>query len=80
MDEQKIRIRSFGIVAEIIGSNVLDIHHMANTDELQAWLLRQYPALEKQAFSMALNQSMLQTQTALTPGDEIALLPPFSGG
>ncbi|WP_339609426.1 MoaD/ThiS family protein [uncultured Planktosalinus sp.] len=43
-------------------------------------LQQQYPALVELTFSIAVNKKIIQQKTLLNPEDEVALLPPFSGG
>jgi sulfur-carrier protein len=48
--------------------------------EVQSKLQETYPELKNANYSFALNQSIIQGNIALKNQDEIALLPPFSGG
>jgi molybdopterin converting factor small subunit len=43
-------------------------------------LLLQFPTLNQQTFVIAVNHKMAEADLILTKGDEVALLPPFSGG
>lgn len=70
----------FGQLAEVTGKSSQKLAGITNTDELKKSLQQQYPALEKLTFSIAVNKKMIQQNTTLQPEDEVALLPPFSGG
>jgi molybdopterin converting factor small subunit len=50
------------------------------TDHLRALLLEKYPQLEGVEFVFAVNRQIVHQNTWLGQNDEIALLPPFSGG
>ena len=47
---------------------------------LKQQLLAQFPELKGMTFRMALDRKLLQVDTDISQGQEIALLPPFSGG
>lgn len=48
--------------------------------QLRERLGQQWPALARATFRTAVNQRYVQDTEALCPGDEIALIPPVSGG
>lgn len=70
----------FGQLAEVTGKLSQKLTGITDTDELKKSLQQQYPALEKLTFSIAVNKKMIQQNTTLKPEDEVAFLPPFSGG
>jgi sulfur-carrier protein len=76
----KIRIRAFGMVAEKLPSNELELENIANTDQLLGYLYQQYPELESTKFSIAVDRKQVHGNELLTSESEVALLPPFSGG
>jgi len=47
---------------------------------LKQQLVAQFPELKHMTFRMALDRKILQAETDISQGQEIALLPPFSGG
>lgn len=53
---------------------------IADTKALQDHLLETYSGLRKKAFKMAVNEEVVQDSIELKDGDEVVLLPPFSGG
>jgi sulfur-carrier protein len=77
----KINVLLFGSLTEITGQSsinltaeeVRDVEHLHN-------YLKQYPALASKTFKYAVNQDLVDTNQVLQEGDEVALLPPFSGG
>ncbi|QHT66715.1 molybdopterin converting factor subunit 1 [Rhodocytophaga rosea] len=78
----KINVLLFGSLTEIIGQSSISLSADKITDvhQLHAYLLKQYPALSAKTFKYAVNQDLVDTDHTLQEGDEVALLPPFSGG
>ncbi|MGD9558311.1 MAG: MoaD/ThiS family protein [Mangrovibacterium sp.] len=80
MEEKLLRIKMFGVVAEKTGTGNMTISFVDQTDHLRALLLEKYPQLEGVEFVFAVNRQIVHQNTWLGQNDEIALLPPFSGG
>ena len=76
----KNKVIFFGILEDIIGSNELIISDNNSSDKLLKNIKEQYPELKNKTFQIAINQQIINTNTTLNDGDEIALLPPFAGG
>jgi sulfur-carrier protein len=53
---------------------------VGDTDALRAWLGRDRPELLDASVRIAVNDEMILGNRALDDGDEIAFLPPVSGG
>jgi len=76
-------ILAFGIVKEICGAGRIDLDL---PDELTAGMLvtmlkEQYPALNGlTSFALAVNGSYASPDTIISEHDEIAIIPPVSGG
>jgi len=70
----------FGVVAEKTGTGNLTIPFVDNTDELYFLLLEKHPQLDGVKFAIAVNRQIVHQSTSLNQNDEVALLPPFSGG
>ena len=79
-DTKRMQVLFFGALADITGTEILEIEITNDTDKIKETLLLLYPALKKQTFKMALNQSVLTGKQTLKEGDVIALLAPFAGG
>ncbi|WP_077405811.1 MoaD/ThiS family protein [Cellulophaga omnivescoria] len=80
-----MKILLFGITKDIIGSSVLDITNFTNTQktvgDLHSYLQKTYPDLKKlSSLAIAVNNSYAEESTTLKETDEIALIPPVSGG
>ena len=75
-----IHLKAFGMLAEKMGTDSLEIENPGSSEELKQQLLAQFPELKDMTFRMALDRKLLQADTDISQGQEIALLPPFSGG
>lgn len=73
-------IQCFGMLKELIGTDRLNLEQYSNTDQLQQKLVQLYPAIQDQPFAIAVNRTIIFEPISLNEEDEIALLPPFSGG
>jgi molybdopterin synthase sulfur carrier subunit len=77
---EQLNIKAFGMLVEKLPASEFQFAYYQNTKELLHALKKEYPQLESQNFSLAINQQLVQENTALNGNEEIALLPPFSGG
>jgi sulfur-carrier protein len=75
-----IHIRAFGMVAEKIGANSLEMENPESSEALKQKLFEQFPDLRTVKFSLAMDRKIIQVESPISSGAEIALLPPFSGG
>lgn len=78
-----ITVKYFGIIADFTKKKEEEFHlneAINSIQSLQSHLEKLYPEIKKTAYSLALNQSIINENTLLQSQDEIALLPPFSGG
>ncbi len=76
----QIKILVFGSLTDITNTSDLTVTGINDTDALLIELHRRYPSLAAAKFLMALNKQTVTTNTSITDGSTIALLPPFSGG
>lgn len=79
----KISILAFGIVKEIFGSSVLDIEltDAATVVELKIVLEQKYPRLKQLvSYMVAVNNEYAGPNQKISGKDEIAIIPPVSGG
>lgn len=73
----------FGIAAEITGSRAIQrpLGAITKASELQRSLLIEYPAFQQLAsIRLAVNQEYVMDDAPLADGDEVAIIPPVSGG
>jgi molybdopterin converting factor subunit 1 len=78
----KLRIRTFGIVTEIAGSRVIEVESNNETvGDLRRFLCQKFPALiDLNSLFIAVNRDYAADSVLLKETDEIALIPPVSGG
>lgn len=74
-----VKVLLFGQLAEICGQRLLMLD-LPDTQSVSAHLSAAFPGFEKQVFAVAVNQQLVSENTALSAGDELALMPPYSGG
>jgi molybdopterin converting factor subunit 1 len=78
-----INIKLFGIAAEQAGQRTvqLDVSDQCDLHELQSKLKLSFPKLESIVnFSIAVNQAYAKENCLIHAHDEIAFIPPVSGG
>ncbi len=75
-----MKILFFAAIAEYAGTNSITLEPVRNTDELRSVLKGKYPKLETFSYAMAVNKQVILENIPLEESDEVALLPPFSGG
>jgi molybdopterin converting factor subunit 1 len=80
----RARVLFFGMLKELVGKSADDAEFPEGTDlraVFESYALR-YPPLKNMARSivMARNQEFAELSTKLAEGDEVAFLPPVSGG
>lgn len=79
----KLTLLAFGIAKDITGSRFSEIElPEGNTvSDLRKMLASRYPVLkELAALRFAVNSEYAQESAILKEGDEVALIPPVSGG
>ena len=78
-----INIKYFGVLAEITKKKeeqlVLEGSNMT-VNSLKLKMESAYQELQKNNYSIAINQAMAGTDTTIKDQDVIAFLPPFAGG
>src|ERR1019366_8530321 len=80
----RVRVLFFGILKEMIGksADLIDLPDGASVRDVLARYESQIPRLKESLPSLALavNQQYAGPDTPLRPNDEVAMLPPVSGG
>ena len=80
----RVRVLFFGMLKDLVGkaSDTLDLDQGASVADLLAHYETQIPRLRESLPSLALavNQEYASTETKLRSNDEVAILPPVSGG
>lgn len=78
----KLTVKTFGVARDVMGGKEVVIETYGNLVlDLRKELILKYPELEKlRSLFIAVNQSYSEETTELKETDEIALIPPVSGG
>ena len=80
----RVNVRLFARLRDLVGAGELlrDVDTGATVDTVWNALLRDYPAIEPYSASMscAVNAEYARMTTTVREGDEVAFLPPVSGG
>jgi molybdopterin synthase catalytic subunit len=80
----RVHLRLFAMQRELAGTRALDVELPAGATVEDAWaeLVARHPALApgRMAVRFAVNGSYAPADTALGDGDEVAMIPPVSGG
>lgn len=79
----EFKILSFGIARDIVGSDRFTIELDGHTTStvLREKVVALYPQFEKILdFSIAVNNEYVREEVDIHPNDEIAIIPPVSGG
>jgi molybdopterin converting factor subunit 1 len=80
----RVHVRLFASYREIVGARELawTLGEGARLGQLVDAVLSKYPRLEdhREAMVLAVNHSVAPSDIVLRDGDEVALLPPVSGG
>lgn len=78
-----MKVLLFGITREIIGKNEISVmdSSIVEVNDLLLQIKEAYPALNKlKSLVVAVNNEYAQGNQKLSDDDEIALIPPVSGG
>jgi molybdopterin converting factor small subunit len=76
----KINVILFGQLTDITCTDSVMLEDVADTDALVQSLHQTYPALSQSKYLVAVDKTIIETNTILTDNCTVALLPPFSGG
>jgi molybdopterin converting factor subunit 1 len=79
----KYKINLFGITRDVVGGNVTEIElgQSADVQTVLDQLKTNYPKLnEIKSLLVAVNSEYAESDLVLSENDEIALIPPVSGG
>ncbi|HWI94262.1 MAG TPA: MoaD/ThiS family protein [Flavisolibacter sp.] len=78
----RVNVLAFGIAKEIFGANHFVIEFDgSNVEGLKMSLEQQFPLLKQLSHYMfAVNREYATDQTQVNTGDEVAIIPPVSGG
>lgn len=78
----RVTLRCFAGVREAVGTDVLNVDVQVGTtaEGLRQKIAAQVPALHRVPVAFAVNRDYARADTVLRDGDEVAFIPPISGG
>lgn len=76
----EVNVLLFGQIVDIIGKSSIKVDDVEDTNALVQKLQSMYPALANSKYAVAVNKKIINSNTLLQQGEEVAILPPFSGG
>jgi molybdopterin converting factor subunit 1 len=78
----KVTVKFFASVREVIGarSQVVEIADEATVGDLWRTFVEKYPRLANMGLAYAVNHEYSGPERILKDGDEVAFIPPVSGG
>ncbi len=81
-----VRVRFFAILKDRVGKEVVEIPVSGNITlrDLEEKVMEMFPQMEEylrgRRLLVSVNQEFATPETVIKDGDEVAFLPPFSGG
>lgn len=75
-----LRVLFFGELKDVTECEVWIPEMTENTEFLVDFACNRWPGLKNKTFVLAVNKQVVHNKSALQEGDEVAFLPPFSGG
>ncbi len=76
----EVTVLLFGELAQIAGATKIALKDVVNSSEATEQLFKQFPIFRNKKYALAVNKQLVKESHTLVDGDELALLPPFSGG
>jgi molybdopterin converting factor small subunit len=74
-----VKIQLFGQLKQMTGESEL-FFDVADTDGLVKEIAARFPLLENLNYLIAVDRTIVQTNTFIKAEQEVAMLPPYSGG
>jgi len=74
-----VKIQLYGQLKQIAGESEIIIE-AADTDGLMKEIACRFPMIENLTYLIAVDRNIVQANTSIKAGQELALLPPYSGG
>ena len=77
-----LHVQYFGRLQDLTqcAQSPIDLPEPCTVATLLEQVQKDYPPLAEAAFQVAVNRRLASTNQVIEAGDEVALLPPFSGG
>jgi sulfur-carrier protein len=76
----EVKVLFFGVLSEVTGTNFKHYSMVKTIADLMLEIKNEFPEVAHYSFRISLNSVLIENDTSLKDGDEVALLPPFAGG
>lgn len=76
----QVKVLFFGVLAEVTGLNCRHYNEVKTTSDLNIRIADDFPEVIHYNFRVSVNNEIINNDTVLNDGDEVALMPPFAGG
>jgi molybdopterin synthase sulfur carrier subunit len=76
----EISVLFFGVLAEVTGTSFKHYRNVKSYGDLRLRVEDDYPEIVHYNYRIAVNNEIVNNDPSLNDGDEIAFMPPFSGG
>jgi sulfur-carrier protein len=76
----EVKVLFFGVLADVTGTNCKHFRNVRSTGDLMLRIKDDFPEVVHYDYRIAHNNVFTDNDLLLNDGDEVALIPPFSGG
>jgi molybdopterin converting factor small subunit len=76
----EIRVLFFGVLAEVTQTSFKHYRNIKSFDDLRLRIEDDYPGIVHYNYLISVNNELISTNPLLNNDDEVAFMPPFTGG
>lgn len=76
----QVKVFFFGVLTDVTGVDYRHYQEVRSINDLKLRIMDEFPEIEHYNYRISLNNEILNSDSDLKEGDEIAFLPPFAGG
>jgi molybdopterin synthase sulfur carrier subunit len=76
----KVKVLFFGVLSEVAGTGIKYYEDVKTIEHLKQRTADDFPEIVHYNFGVSLNNELINNDSKLNDGDEVAFLPPFAGG
>jgi molybdopterin synthase sulfur carrier subunit len=76
----QVKVLFFGVLTDVTGTDCRHYSEVKSVNDIKLRIMDDFPEVGHYNYRISLNNEILNGDTDLKDGDEIALMPPFAGG